>query len=83
MKMEVILETVKKKRVVRARKVQWKKYSTREGYKVINGKEVRILPKEKRRRKLAARKAKVKRRTKQASINRARKRSVKKRFWSK
>jgi hypothetical protein len=81
MKMKIILEAIRKKKVVRKGKIQWKKFTTREGYKVINGKEVRILPQEKRRRLLAARRTAVKRRTHQASINRARKKSMKKRYW--
>lgn len=81
MKMKNVVEAVRRKRVVRNKKVQWKKYSTREGYKVVGGKEKRITHKEKRRRKLAQRKAKVKRRTKRASSNRKRMRSMKKRSF--
>lgn len=79
MKMSNILEAVRKKKVIRGNKVQWRRYSTREGYKVVNGKEVRISPKEKRRRKLSAKRAAIKRRTSKASANKSRKRSMRKR----
>lgn len=74
-------EAVRRKKIVRKGKTQWRKYSTREGYKVVNGKEVRITHNEKRRRKLAQRKAAIKRRTKSAQANRKRKRSMKKRRY--
>ena len=81
MKISNILERVRRKRVVRKGKVKWRKYSTREGYKVVDGKEVRISPRERRRRKLSQRKAAVKRRSKRARANRVRKRSMKKRKY--
>lgn len=81
MKMSNIVERVRRKRVVRKGKVKWRKYSTREGYKVVDGKEVRISPRERRRRKLSQRRASVKRRSKRARANRVRKRSMRKRRY--
>ena len=65
---------------VRGGKVQRrKKVSAVKGYTIRGGKVVRMSPIERRRRKLAARKAKVKRRAKLARALIKRKRSLRKR----
>lgn len=65
---------------VRGGKVQRrKKVSAVKGYTIRGGKVVRMSPIERRRRKLAARKAKVKRRAKMARALIKRKRSLRKR----
>ena len=74
-----ITEAVKFKKVVRQGKVIKKKTTDREGYKIDpqTGKEIRMSPDEIRRRKKAAKKAKLKRKGKKAQITRARKKSEK------
>lgn len=85
---EVIVEANTQKmgrvKIVRARvrggKVQRrKKISAVKGYTIRGGKVVRMSPVERRRRKLAARKAKVKRRAKMARALIKRQRSLRKR----
>ena len=73
-----LTESLKRKVVVRKGKRIRKKVSTKPGYKVINGKEVRMKPGEIRRRKKAQRKGARLRKGKKASANRKRKQSMRK-----
>lgn len=74
-----ITETVKRKKVVRGGKVIIKKKSTKKGYKIKDGKEVRMDPKEVRARKIGQRKGSKKRKAQRSQIARKMKISKKKR----
>ena len=83
MKLEVVLEAIKRERVVRNGNWKIKFSSDKEGYKILNKKgtrtEVRISPEEARKRKKAAKRAARKRKGSMAKINAKRKRSMAKR----
>jgi hypothetical protein len=68
-------EATRFKRVVRKGKVIRKRVSTRPGYKMLNGKEVRISQSERMARKRAQKKAAIKRRSKRSIIAKKAKRS--------
>jgi len=82
-KLKEITEMMQRERVVR--KGQWKiRYTTdREGYKILNNeegrREVKMSPSEIRKRKRAGKRAARKMKSKMASINAKRKRSMAKR----
>lgn len=75
---ELIDEAGRYKYVVRNRK-KVKKLVHRPGYKIVNGKYVRMKSSEKIKRKIAARKASKKRKAKKSQIKRKRSLSMKKR----
>lgn len=85
MNFEMILETLKRKRVIRKGRPTVKYTTDKKGYKVQynkktgQAKEVRMTPQEIRRRMIASRKSKIKRKSKMASINRRRTMSMRKR----
>lgn len=73
-----IIQEIKKKRVVRGGKRTIKK-QCRPGYKLVNGKCVKMSSKEKKTRSRSQRKASKKRKSKSSQIARKRKKSMKKR----
>jgi len=75
-------EAVRRKRVVRGGKVMIKKKTDKSGYKVKNGKEVRMTSQERMKRKRASIKAARKRKGRQSMIQKKRKRSMTKRTWT-
>lgn len=70
-------EKLELKKVVRGGKIVRLKKSDREGYKTVNGKEVKMTKAEKKRRKKGAKLAKKKRSTKMATIIKHREKSLK------
>jgi hypothetical protein len=83
---ELVDESVRRKRVVRGGKRVVKYKTNKPGYRVkyVNGRprEVRMKPQERRKRKKGQRRAVRKKRAKRAQINRKRKRSMRKRTSS-
>jgi len=83
MKINVILEMIERKRVIRNGKWKILYHSTKDGYKVLNKdgvrKEVRIPYDEMKKRRLAAKRAAKKLKGKRSIINAKRKRSLAKR----
>ena len=71
-------ESIKKVKVVRNGKKITVKKSTKDGYKIKDGKEVKMSSSEKKNRKKAQKKASKKRKTKSASSARKRAKSMKK-----
>jgi hypothetical protein len=81
---EANVQKMGRKKIIRARvrggKVQRRKvFSAVKGYTIRGGKLVRMLPRERMKRKLAARRAKIKRKAKMARALLKRKRSLLKR----
>jgi hypothetical protein len=74
----IVTETIKKKYIVRHGKKVLKYYTDKPGYKVINGKEVKVTAKEKTERKKTLKKALIKRRKTLKTGKSARSRSAKK-----
>ena len=76
---EIIVEKRTKKRMVRKGQVVKKWTTDREGYKIDakTGKEVRMSPQEKLKRKKGQRKGKLKRKAKKSQISRSSKKSAK------
>jgi len=83
MKLNIILEMIKRERVVRDGKWKIKYSSDKDGYKIVNKNgtrtEKKISPEEMRKRKKAAKRAAKKRKASMAKINAKRKRSMAKR----
>lgn len=73
-----VLDEGRYKYIVRGRK-KVKRLKPRKGYKVVDGKYVKMKSSEKMKRKIAQRKAAKKRKSKKSQINRKRKLSMKKR----
>ena len=76
---DALSETVRKKRVVRQGKRVVKKVTDKPGYRIQNGREVRMSTSEKRKRAISQRKAARKRKPQQKAAERKRKRSIRKR----
>ncbi len=76
---DVVSEIAKNVKVVRGGKVIVKKKSTKKGYKIVDGQEVKMDPTELKARKKGAKKAAKKRKAKQSQTNRKRAISAKKR----
>lgn len=74
-----LLEAIKRKRVIRGGKKVTKRVTDREGYKMIDGKEVRMSAQERRKRKKGARRSSKKRIVKKNQISRKRNKSLKRR----
>ena len=73
-----LTEAVKKKVVYRNGKRLKKKVSTKDGYKMVGGKEVRMKQKEKKNRKISQRKGAKKRKASKSKANRKRKFTLRK-----
>jgi len=74
-------EAIIRKFAIRGGKKVKIKTSNKPGYKIVGGKEVRMSPKEIRSRKISAKKAARKLKSKSKSIARKRQRSTKKHTW--
>jgi hypothetical protein len=77
--LDATLEALKKKVVFRGGKRMVLKKTDKKGYKVVDGKEVKMSAKEKINRKKAAKKAAIKRKSGSAAAAKKRARSMKKR----
>jgi hypothetical protein len=74
-----LIEALKKSIVYRDGKKKILKKSDKEGYKTVDGKEVKMSSKERKNRSISSKKAAKKKKGQQGSINRAREKSIKKR----
>ena len=72
-------ETIKKVKVVRDGKKKIIKKTDRDGYKIVDGKEIKMSPKELKNRSKSAKKGAKKAKTKSSHANMQRKKSMKKR----
>ena len=79
--MEEIGEAIKKAFVVRGGKKVKKMISTKAGYKMKGGKEVKMSASERLKRKKGAKKGAIKAKGKKAGAARKRAKSIKKRTW--
>lgn len=77
----LVIEKIIRKYAIRGGKKVKIKTTDKSGYKVVDGKEVRMSPKEIRSRKISGKKAARKLKSKSKSIAKKRQRSTKKHTW--